>query len=176
MSLRLERLKTRVLKTNLDRAARIVESAVGGSAQALDIAAENLRDSIRARLERRRTAFDRAERRLAQLDLRVRLARQGQRVGEAWQRIIPAIRRVLDRRSSRLQALSRSLAGLSPVAILERGYAIARTADGTAVREHSQVGVGDALDIRLHRGSLDVKVENTRSGPEADPESKSESV
>ena len=176
MSLRLERLKTRILETNLDRAARIVESAVGGSGQALDIAAENLRDSIRGRLELGRTAFDRVERRLAQLDLRVRLARQGQRVGAAWQRIMPAIRRILDQRSSRLQALSRSLAGLSPVAILERGYAIVRTADGTAVREHSQVTVGDTLDVRLHRGSLDVKVENARSEAAGHPESDSDSV
>ena len=176
MSLRLERLKTRVLTTNLDRAARIVESTVGGSVQALDIAAEHLRDRIRGRLERRRTAFDRAERGLAQLDLRVRLARQGQRVGEAWQRIVPAIRRALDRRSSRLQALSRSLSGLSPVAILERGYAIARTADGTAVREHNQVAVGDALDVKLHRGSLDVRVEKTMPGPAVHPESGSDSV
>lgn len=47
---------------------------------------------------------------------------------------------------------------LSPRATLSRGYAIARRRDGRVVREATEVGVGEALDVVLYRGRLDCEV------------------
>jgi exodeoxyribonuclease VII large subunit len=61
--------------------------------------------------------------------------------------------------------LARSLStleALSPFATLERGYAIARTPDGTILRDAAMATPGQALDLRLGRGSLDVRVESVR--------------
>ena len=70
------------------------------------------------------------------------------------------MRRALERRSHSLESLQVRLQGLSPVAILERGYAIVQDADGAAVRGTGQVEVGDPLSVRLHRGRLEVRVED----------------
>jgi exodeoxyribonuclease VII large subunit len=61
--------------------------------------------------------------------------------------------------------LSRSRAtldALSPFATLERGYAIARSADGSIVRDAAATTPGQALDLRLARGSVDVRVQGVR--------------
>ena len=88
-------------------------------------------------------------RRAAEMDgLRARLARAGRSA-----------------RSGRAAELAR-LAGrpdaLSPLRVLDRGYALATTADGHAVRRASEVAVGAALVLRVARGVLDVEVTGTR--------------
>jgi len=71
---------------------------------------------------------------------------------------------VLDQRAHRLDSLRVRLHGLSPVAILERGYAIVQDTDGIAIREAGQVEVGDPLSVRLHKGRLGVRVEDADEG------------
>ena len=61
-----------------------------------------------------------------------------------------------------LRSAARALGALSPFATLERGYAIVRRADGSVVRDAVQQRPGDALDVRLARGGLDVRVERVR--------------
>ncbi len=85
--------------------------------------------------------------------------------------------RVSDRLASRLASsiaaaraqLNDSAAGLAPLdpfATLERGYAIVRGADGRVVVDAATRQVGDRLDVRLARGTLDVSVHSVRdSGP-----------
>jgi len=52
-----------------------------------------------------------------------------------------------------------TLGALSPFATLERGYAIVRDANGAIVRSAATVATGDALEIRLAQGAVDVRVE-----------------
>ena len=52
-----------------------------------------------------------------------------------------------------------ALEAMSPLKVLERGYAIAQDARGQVVREASGVFVGDAVRVRLWKGSLDCRVE-----------------
>jgi exodeoxyribonuclease VII large subunit len=53
-----------------------------------------------------------------------------------------------------------ALEAMSPLRVLERGYAIAQNAGGKIVREASAASVGDELRIRLWQGALDCRVEN----------------
>src|SRR6185436_1846616 len=55
-----------------------------------------------------------------------------------------------------------TLDALSPFATLERGYAIVRAADGSIVRNAADTSTGEALDVRLSEGALDVRVERVR--------------
>jgi exodeoxyribonuclease VII large subunit len=48
---------------------------------------------------------------------------------------------------------------MSPLAVLARGYAIATTASGRAIRAASEVRAGESVSIRVHRGSFSAKVE-----------------
>lgn len=54
-----------------------------------------------------------------------------------------------------------ALDAMSPLKVLERGYAIAQDARGAIIREASTVSTGDALRLRLWKGALDCRVEGT---------------
>ncbi len=62
----------------------------------------------------------------------------------------------------RVARLSLGLAHLDPAAVLERGYAIARTADGSVVRTSAGLRAGDALELSFAHGSAEVRVEKPR--------------
>ncbi|HEY8179904.1 MAG TPA: exodeoxyribonuclease VII large subunit [Candidatus Limnocylindria bacterium] len=58
-----------------------------------------------------------------------------------------------------LTAQADALRALSPAATLQRGYSVARLADGTVVRDPSQAAMGDALSVTVARGTLATRVE-----------------
>ena len=190
LRLRFAELRNRVLRSGMERGARIVEQRLVDCGQALDGAEQRLYGTESRRVRDRKERLDRLDRRLAGMDLRVRLARQSQRLAHLAERLRPAasqafearstrlaaldaglgiLRARLERKSSRLGAAAARLGALSPLAILERGYAIVQDRSGRAVRESRQVSVGEALSVRLHRGALGVRVES--AGPE--PENRS---
>jgi len=61
-----------------------------------------------------------------------------------------------------LARLSLALNHLDPAAVLERGYAIARRADGSVVRASAGLQPGDALELAFARGGARVRVERPR--------------
>jgi len=52
------------------------------------------------------------------------------------------------------------MAALSPLAVLDRGFAMVTRADGAIVRDAAQVSRGEQLRIRLASGGLAVIVED----------------
>ena len=65
-------------------------------------------------------------------------------------------------RRQRFAALCASLHAMSPLAVLARGYAVARTANGTVLRSADEVTVGETIDVTLGRGSLACTANETR--------------
>lgn len=59
----------------------------------------------------------------------------------------------------RLGRAAVSLDALSPLAVLQRGYAIAQDASGRPVRDAASVAAGDELIVRLAKGKLNTRVE-----------------
>ena len=168
LELRLQRLKTRVLQAGLERAARSVRSRTDDAWQAADLAAAGLRAAMGEVLGQLGGHLEGLERKLSQLDLRVRLVRREQRLDNLGRRQEAALRTTLERSKARLESSSSSLAALSPLAILERGYAIVTSRSGTPVTDSDQVEIADRLAVRLHRGRLAVRVEGSEpSTPES---------
>ena len=60
----------------------------------------------------------------------------------------------------RLGLAAASLDALSPLAVLQRGYAIAQDASGKPLREAASVSTGDQVRVRLSKGSLQTRVES----------------
>ena len=94
-------------------------------------------------------------------------------IGAARQRsaeLLDRGHRALSARTSRdqtaLRGLGDELRALSPAATLERGYAVARLADGTIVRDPAQARVGEALDVVVARGTVSTRVEGTTKADE----------
>jgi exodeoxyribonuclease VII large subunit len=59
----------------------------------------------------------------------------------------------------RLGLAAASLDALSPLGVLQRGYAIAQDAEGRLLRDAASVVEGDAVSVRLARGKLNTRVE-----------------
>jgi len=79
----------------------------------------------------------------------------------------------LERSTSVLDQLRRTIDALGPLSVLQRGYAIVRRPEGGAVvLAASELEQGDALEVYLNRGMAGVRVESTGPGLEAtDPDS-----
>jgi len=72
------------------------------------------------------------------------------------------VRARIARHRSVLETRSAALMALSPLGVLERGYAVVtRSDDGSVVTAAGQVGPGDGLSIRLRRGRLEADVTGT---------------
>jgi exodeoxyribonuclease VII large subunit len=59
----------------------------------------------------------------------------------------------------RLALAAASLDALSPLGVLQRGYAIAQDASGRLLRDAATVAEGDAVSVRLAKGKLKTRVE-----------------
>jgi exodeoxyribonuclease VII large subunit len=63
-----------------------------------------------------------------------------------------------------LQMQMQRLNTISPLATLERGYAIVTQEDGTPVTNSEQVSIGETLTAKLALGQMSCKVESTEAG------------
>jgi len=72
-----------------------------------------------------------------------------------------AMEATLQEARERLGLAAASLDALSPLAVLQRGYAIAQDAAGRPLRNAAVVNPGDSVSVRLSKGRLNTRVEGT---------------
>ncbi|PZN13483.1 MAG: exodeoxyribonuclease VII large subunit [Bacillota bacterium] len=127
---------------------------------------------LRQRLERAiylrvRMARDRVERLAASRGmfyLRDRVLQHRQRLDMLLHDLVTVARRRVEDRRQQLRALTGQLEALSPLAVLARGYSIARDARGHVVKDARDVAPGEPVEVWLHRGRLLCRVEETLPG------------
>jgi len=94
-----------------------------------------------------------------------------QALDEARRRIVVAVGATHERRARDLAALAARLTALSPLGVLERGYAVARREpSGEVVRDAAQLSPGDALALTFARGGARARVEETTESMKVDRE------
>jgi exodeoxyribonuclease VII large subunit len=148
-----------LLARSVDRAVTVLRRKLAGSAQRTDELHFQLRQAIVGRMRLAESRLRDQQHALARLDFRVRLARSQSRLEQLSERLPPLMRWRLERNRAAVESLSQQLAHLSPLAILERGYAIVQTPSGSVLRDSAQTAVNQRLNVRLHRGRLEVRVE-----------------
>jgi exodeoxyribonuclease VII large subunit len=116
-------------------------------------------DRLAASLERRvgqmRQALDGQQRTLQRLSPQAQVNTLRQQVDDLTRQASRALAHRLDMDRSGLVGLEARLAALSPLATLERGYAVVRREDtGDVIRSVEQVTAGDALAIRVYDGEF----------------------
>lgn len=131
-------------------------------AQRLDELDERLRHAMRGRLAAKRDALLRAGRRFDTAAPLPKLLARRERVAMLASRLRLQGRNLLTDRSSRLRQAEALLNSLNPSAVLERGYALALSADGRVLRDAAAVAAGERVTIRLGRGGFDADVVETR--------------
>lgn len=124
----------------------------------------------RARIGAWRTRLAELERRLAAGSPARRLARGRADVDALAARAHAALLRGVDRRRAELAALAAQAHALSPLAVLERGYAMILR-DGEVVRDPAQAPAGTRLQVRLARGPLAVVATDGAAWPAEGDES-----
>jgi exodeoxyribonuclease VII large subunit len=80
------------------------------------------------------------------------------RVELGEQRLASAIHQVLKKSHQSFARIGHTLDALSPLAVLERGYAICLTPEGRVIRSADTVETGSDVEVRLHEGHLSAKV------------------
>ncbi len=78
-------------------------------------------------------------------------------------RLDRSLERTLHRSATRLSSLDARLHSLSPLAVLDRGYALVIDAKGALVRSTTQVARGDKLTTRVSNGAFISRVESAAS-------------
>ena len=87
-------------------------------------------------------------------DKRMELAHLQQRLGDLSGAL-------LSRRRQRFSALAAALDAMSPLKVLGRGYAVARSQDGTILKSGREVTPGDRVSVTLSEGGFDAVVERS---------------
>ncbi len=87
------------------------------------------------------------------------LARMRERLGVGATRLERSLERTLQRWVAQLDALDARLRSLSPLAVLERGYALVLNGDGAVIRSATQVAQGDHVRTRLSDGEFSSTVD-----------------
>ena len=81
-------------------------------------------------------------------------------------RVIAAVNHGLKRKVEQTHAYLGRFNGLSPLAILDRGYGILETMPGRqTIRDAGQVSVGEEILARLARGQIRCTVEEVKLDP-----------
>jgi exodeoxyribonuclease VII large subunit len=158
MRYRLAMLERRLRNQGVERALGLLHRRVGRGLQFVDEQEYRLRERVRLAIESRHRARRSLDERLRRFDIRPRLAAAARRLEAADTRAAQAVRLGIARSRSRLEQLSAKLSQLSPLAILERGYAIVSNQSGI-LKDAAAAPAGSRVHVRLAHGELDARVE-----------------
>ena len=142
----------------IQRALAVFHRAIGRRLQRVDEQEYRLRERMRVLVEARQRVYRALDGRVRYYDPRPRFARDHRRLETAQAAMEQRLRLDLARRSAKLQELSAKLSQLSPLRILERGYAIVTKAEGEIVTDSRDTPPGSAVHIRLAKGEVDATV------------------
>ena len=119
-----------------------------------------LQASVRSAFEIRMLRASKVRARLAAQDPQRQLARRRERTKALGDRLRAAIARTAERRALRLGELARTLNAVSPLATLDRGYAILfDRVTGRVVRSIGEIDAQSKLRGRVADGEIDLRVD-----------------
>jgi exodeoxyribonuclease VII large subunit len=131
--------------------------------QALDDLLTRGGKALRAEVARKQAAVRGLEGRLLRAHPQRRIADQRAALAGLERKLAAAVTGLLARRRRGLEGLVGKVEALSPLKVLERGYSLARTADGR-LASAAHVNEGDAVTVTLRDGELETRVEKVKTG------------
>ena len=129
--------------------------------QRLDELEERLRLATRARIERARARHAVAASLLLRASPAIRVQSQRIRLDAARRALNSGIRGSIAAAQRRFELAGRTLHAVSPLATLDRGYAIVADAAGNVVQDAASLAAGDRVEARLARGRFSATVTGT---------------
>jgi exodeoxyribonuclease VII large subunit len=129
--------------------------------QRLDELETRAAGAMRHRLERARGRLRTAEALLGRASPRRRVASLNERLAACQKALEAAGRTTIATARSRFASCVRTLQAVSPLATLDRGYAIVSDAAGHVLQDAAHARSGDTIEARLARGRLKATVTET---------------
>jgi exodeoxyribonuclease VII large subunit len=154
---RLAMLERRLRQQGIDRALGILHRRIGRGLQQTDEHEYRLRERVRTALDARERARRTLEARVREFDVRPRVAAGRRRMDAAHNAAVQRMRARLAGDRGRVDQLAAKLSQLSPLRVLERGYAIVSNQAGV-VTDAAAAPPDSRIHVRFHRGALDAVV------------------
>jgi exodeoxyribonuclease VII large subunit len=154
---RLAMLERRLRQQGIERASSVLHRRIGRGLQRIDEQEFRARERIRAAVESRERVRRALEARLRRFDVRPRLAADRRRMEMARAGALELMRMRLARRRGALEQAAAKLSQLSPLRILDRGYAIVTHEQGI-LKDAEDAPAGELIHVRLAKGELDATV------------------
>jgi len=155
---RLAMAARRLHQQGVERASSVLHRNIGRLQQRVDECEYRIRERAVATSARNRRALDQLTARLRSQDLRLRMAADRRRVENAEAALLQLIRTRQTGARLRLDPLIAHLTQLSPLRILDRGYAIVTNQAGRIVKQPGDAPVDSTVRIRLASGGIDAEV------------------
>ncbi len=155
---RLAMAARRLHNQGVERASAVVHRNIGRLQQRVDELEYRMRERINSRQSGCGKRLEELATRLRSLDLRLRFAAARRRLEAAETALAQLARLRLTRAKGSLEPLLAHLTQLSPLKILERGYAIVSNQAGQIVKEPVEAPAGSEVNIRLAKGAIAAKV------------------
>lgn len=156
LRLRLLVARRRLGERGLERAESLLARRIGRGFQLLDDLDYRLRHAMRSLAESRRAALRGLEGALAGLDLRLRFAANRSRLERAAASAERLVRRRIADAKARVTPLAAEVYQLSPLRVLERGYAIVQDEGGRVVKD--PLPAGTDVRLRVARGRMSARI------------------
>lgn len=156
---RLRRMETRLHVLEARSGYAGFEGRIAVRGRHVSELASALRERVGQGLGRRARRHESLRRALDQFDPRHRLAAVRTRLVSRDAQLAAAARRRLTSAQARLGALAARVEGLSPLAVLGRGYSVTWDASETRIiRDASTLKAGDGVRVTLEHGAFDATV------------------
>ncbi len=139
-------------------AAKRIVPDVAEERRGLLIACQRLRASIGGRLHSEQVALNAIRSRPVLADPTTMVTTRAEDVARLRVSLRQTTTAALARETAALESLRGHLRALSPLATLERGYAVLRTPSGAVVSDAREVSAGDELEARVARGRISLSV------------------
>ena len=136
------------------RIAHFGERAVEDRAQQVDWLGNRMAAAIRRQILSQRHDLQTLRSGLVQLSPAVSVQRSITRLGSLQQRLSSSTKQRLSDWNHRVALLGRALHSVSPLATLDRGYAIVLDQEGKAMTDAKTAKAGDEIRARLSKGEL----------------------
>jgi exodeoxyribonuclease VII large subunit len=143
----------------VDRASAALHLRIGRAQQRVDEMDYRMRDAMQRALDGRRRRLEEQAARLRGLDLRIRFGDVRRRLQMAEAAAMHAWQTRAALAASRLRTLSAQLTQLSPLRVLERGYAIVLNEGGRVVKQSADAPPESTVEIRVARARLRARIQ-----------------
>ena len=159
----IERKRSTLERLAANQAFASAEGRIESISQRLDQMTFRMERAWRGYRAQRLNLFDRLDSRLHRINL-------GRLLGEAAERLEMELRllrqtgnQLMARKRREFETLAGTLNAVSPLAVLQRGYAIVRKENRQIIKSVRDVHIGEDVRVHLHQGELNCRIQGMKS-------------